>query len=149
MGWPRREQQVPPSETPDLRALAKLWAEEMEESRKRAYHLGNQHRWEYVTVAVLGVIAGAVAGATGLAHSTPLVTGIAGFVASGLAALAVPLNAKNLARFHYSQAGRYDVIGRRFKVLAVGRCEPMKADILALVDELARVKDDKVEESAN
>jgi hypothetical protein len=72
---------------------------------------------------------------------------IAGFAASALSAAAVPLNAKNLAKFDFSQAGRYDVVGRKLRVLAIRCGAPSEDEIMALIDELARVKEDKVEEA--
>jgi hypothetical protein len=134
------------AEASDLRELAKLYGEELDRSKKKAYRLGSHHRVVQVGVGVFAVVAGVVAGVTGLAETNPLITGIAGFTASALAAITPTLDAKRLASFHFSQAGEYDTIGKRFEVLATGAKEPSEDELNSLIDQIAASKARRVED---
>jgi hypothetical protein len=123
-----------------LRGLACSYGAEARERGDHAVGLGKRHRFVHFAVGIVAVIAGVVAGITGLAESNSLVTGIAGFTASALAGTATRLDAERLARFHFAQAADYGAIGRLFETLATAPAEPTRNELDDLIGGFARIQ---------
>jgi hypothetical protein len=122
----------------DLRELARHYSVKVEKKQKRSHNLGKRHRTVYFAMGIGAVAAGVVAGVTGLAESNPLLTGIAGFGASALAAITPKLDAERLGRFHFARAAEYGAIARHFEILAIAPAEPTSSKIDDLSEGLAR-----------
>lgn len=119
-----------------LRHVAVAFGRQAEDGAKHAERLGRRHRRTHFGVQIFAVLAGVVAGVSGIAEGAPLLTGVAGFTASGLAGVQTRLNAEALAQFHFVQSAGYGAIGRRFEVLAEGPDELTADQINALVERL-------------
>lgn len=121
-----------------LRSVSARYAQESLEASEHAERYGRRHRKGYFVVGILAVVAGVIAGTTGIAQGAPVVTGIAGFAASALVGIGSTYNAETLARFHFSQGAGYGAISRRFRNLAEGTDEPTLTQVDELVERLGR-----------
>jgi hypothetical protein len=127
------------SERPaDLRELALSLSERARVPAEWAEGRGSRHRKVLIGVGVTGVVAGGVAGITALADSTPLITGIAGFLAGTAAAVSSTLDAKNNAAFQFAQGAEYQAIAQRFEALAIAPTEPTREQLDQLIERWAR-----------
>ena len=139
--WKKDEEEEP--NCPDdggLRGLACRYGKEARKERAEAVKYGKRHRQVHFGVGIAAVIAGVVAGATGIAAHVPAITGIAGFSASALAGIGTKLDAERLARFHFGQAADYGEVARLFETLATATAEPTRDDLDALASRLAQVQ---------
>ncbi len=138
--WKKDEEKPKCPDSGGMRGLACRYGKEAREERAEAVKYGQRHRKAHFGVGISAVVAGVIAGATGIAADAPTITGIAGFGASALAGIGSKLDAERLARFHFGQAADYGEVARLFETLATATAEPTRDELDALVSRLARVQ---------
>jgi hypothetical protein len=121
-----------PSRKEGLRGLSHQRAAEAWLQVRHSARWARWHQLAHYGIGIASVVAGTVAGVSGLAEERPTLTGIAAFVAAAGAALTTFLNEKKTADAHWRRAAGFRALAHEYEALTENHREPTREEFKEL-----------------
>jgi hypothetical protein len=119
-----------------LHAKNRRRCEAKERSQARASRRwARWHQLVHYGIGISGVVAGALAGVSGIANTHPTLVAAAAFVAAAAAGLVTVLNEKKAIKGHWNRNAGLEQLAQKYENLSLGEREPTRADLDALAEE--------------
>jgi hypothetical protein len=113
---------------------------EAEQEEASAHKWGRYDHWIHLCVGALAVVAGVLAGISGVGDWQRAITVVAGFAAAALTGFQTLAQAEGRSRLHYQKRADFGNVALKGRILADQTSPPSDDELSALADQLTEVR---------